>query len=117
MVLLQSIWLLGLLHVVPIRSISREFAPFQTWTLSKAKLTTATENPYAVYDESFDPESIWILGGLQCYTCMSRYNISNDSLSTYDILDTGGHTYSKRSSVLIDGNIYSKNIYIGEIYI
>ena len=44
-------------------------APFKIWTLSDATLPVPTREIDAVYDESFDSNSIYMIGGHQCSNC------------------------------------------------
>ena len=83
-----------------------------SWTVSDAVLPTATRNVYTVYNESFNSDCIWVFGGVHNPTYVGCYNITNDSLSEYDILTSGGYTHGRPGSTIID-NIITNN---GELH-
>ena len=74
--------------------------------MSDATLPTASRAATALYDESLDDNSIWVLGGIGCGTCFYRYFINNDSIIDYATLSNAAWTYSANSAVIIDGLLY-----------
>ena len=84
-----------------------ESGPIQTWTPSDATLLYEDRDYYVVFDESVNPDCIWVFGGIyNCITCMACYNITDDTLTNYDTLHTGGFTVGKPGAVIIDNIIY-----------
>lgn len=101
-------WFCGILLFTFTAKASVDLSGFvKSWIHSSATLTVATSYPNAVYNESFDFDSIYILGGESCPTCVSRYFISNDTLMIYDTLTYSvPQTLTRPGSVLINNNIF-----------
>ena len=83
--------------------------PFTSWTLSSAALPSANRALFCVYEEEFNNECIWIFGGLECSTCVYCYNITSDSIYTYDTLTTISFNLASTGAALIDGIVYYWN--------
>ena len=82
-------------------------APFRSWSLSDTALPTRTRDISAFYDESFDPDSIYMTGGQGCVSCIWKYNIRNDSISLEATVSiTGWTSAGYGSSTFINGVLY-----------
>ena len=79
--------------------------PFQSWTLSDATLTSTTESVYAAYNSIVDPDCIYVFDGVSCHDCVQCYNVSNDSISTYDTLSLGGYSFGKPAVIFKDSGL------------
>ena len=80
--------------------------PIQTWFLADATLSTASQAKYVVYDESFNPDCIYVFGGYSCQTCFQCYNINYDTITTLGTLSLGGYSLGQIGAVSINGKIY-----------
>ena len=87
------------------------------WTLSDDTLSVAAHGKYVAYDESYDPELIWVFGGWSsgCWTCVEYYNITDNTLTSYDTLHTGTGVWGRPGCAQIGGMIYYLSD-IGEIH-
>ena len=75
-------------------------------------MAVASRASYLFYNEDFNTDCIWILGGNGCGGCVQCYNISNDNIYTYDTLDNR-YNYGQPGGVIIGGIAYY--YYIGNI--
>ena len=80
------VWTVGIVILQNGLVYGAEIAPFQSWTLSSARLSTANAHMYVVFDSSFNQDCIWLVSGSNCYTCVDCYNKTSDELYTYDTL-------------------------------
>ena len=78
----------------------------QSWTLSDASLSAAGHSTYVSYNASYTPDIIWVFGGGGCATCVEYYNITDDTITTYDTLHTSSYTLGRPGSAQIGGLIY-----------
>ena len=83
-----------------------ETSPWTSWTLSSASIPTADRDVSPVFDASFSNDSIYLIGGPRCTTCVYQYNISTDTIIQYDTLSNGGYSEGHKSAVLINDTIY-----------
>ena len=83
-------------------------AAFKDWSLSQTSLPIPARDIQPFYDESFEPDLIYMTGGTTCPSCLWKYNISNNSFSVQDNLaTTGSANYAAYfSSVMIDGVLF-----------
>lgn len=76
--------------------------PFESWITSPVTLPANAYYGFAVYaEESSFSECIFVFGGVNCLTCMSCYNITSNTIYTYDTLTTGGYRIGDPAAVLI----------------
>ena len=94
-------------HVVGVQNFDVG-GPIQSWTLSDVSLSVAAHGKYVSYDESYKPDTIWIFGGRDssCPTCVEYYNITDDTITSYDTLHTGTQTWGRPGSAQIGGLVY-----------
>ena len=99
--------LLCIFSVTRVIGVTIDNGPIQMWTQSDATLLYPDRDYHAVFDETIDPDCIWVFGGYaNCITCMACDNITDDTVTSYDILHTGGYTASNPGATIIDGIIY-----------
>ena len=83
--------------------------PLTTWYTSSATLPNGGDfQLFVAYDESSNPDCIFLLGGQSCPRCVYCYNITNDELSYTNTLrlSQNKNFMSDSSSVTIGSIIY-----------
>ena len=92
--------------------------PYRSWTKSNATLTTTVRNPYIAYNETYDSNIIWIVGGYyDCAKCVQKYEIESDTLTLYDDSGITASRWSEveRNCFMLGSDIYYIH-YSGTIY-
>ena len=86
--------------------IASSVGPFETWTKSVDSIPQPAQAFGVIYDESYDPSNIYLIGGLPCDTCVYSYNIASDAISSIGSLGTGFWGVGDPIAVSINGTVY-----------
>ena len=75
------------------------------WTTSSRTLPNSESFSFTSYHK--DSNTIWMLGGSECSTCVVSYNLDTNTITnSYSNLEYGGYSVSPQNSVMINHTMY-----------
>ena len=74
---------------------------FERWTMSDTTMPSVNYLQYRVYNNrSRYPECVWLIGGVNCQTCVYCFNLTTEEFIVWDTVTNGDYPLSDGTSVL-----------------